>query len=160
MSPKLSKLILCCCEPIFSIRNVIKGLTKEICIYKKVVIFHSSVAWTDIRMNGKSDIMQDMVWALSVKSFSRYECEEWGSPLGTIIIIIFTFIIIMIVIIIQPWPEGPARWERWGCYWQTVSPQCTMFTLFSIFLRATEQAQIYFDIWVLVSHFKIWFTSG
>ena len=20
-------------------------------------------------------------------------------------------------------PEGPARWERWGCYWQTVSPQ-------------------------------------
>ena len=123
MSPKLSKLILCCCEPIFSIRKVIKGLTKEICIYKKVVIFHSSVAWTDIRMNGKSDIMQDMVWALSVKSFSRYECEEWGSPLGTIIIIIFTFINIMIVIIIQPWPEGPARWERWGCYWQTVSPQ-------------------------------------
>ena len=25
--------------------------------------------------------------------------------------------------VLQPAPEGPARWERWGCYWQTVPPQ-------------------------------------
>ena len=37
MSPKLSKLILCCCEPIFSIGNVIKGLPKEVLFFIQVL---------------------------------------------------------------------------------------------------------------------------
>ena len=37
VSPKLSKLILCCCEPIFSIGNVIKGLPKEVLFFIQVL---------------------------------------------------------------------------------------------------------------------------
>ena len=44
------------------------------------------------------------------------------------------------------------RWLWDSCRLCQVTSQCTMCSLFRIFLRATEQAQAYLKIWVLVSH--------
>ena len=44
------------------------------------------------------------------------------------------------------------RWLWDPCRLCQVTNQCSMCSLFSIFLRATEQAHTYLIIWVLVSH--------